>query len=279
MILTNYHTHTTFCDGKTDPEFFAEAAVEKGFKALGFSTHAPAPGQESWTIDPRQVAVYLKSVDDLKERYDGRLEIYSGFEIDFIPGWPESDAGIRGPEIDYVIGGLHIVQVPGTEQFPTIDGPSEEFLTILNAIFDGNHKKFALHYYSLLREMLKETEMDIIAHFDLIKVRNRGEEHYSEHESWYQDTVSETLEAVFEAGAILEINTGGVKRRKADCFYPSRWILEQACGMGIPTTISADAHNPGDIDCMYQEATEWARHAGYSEKRVLLNGRWQDVPL
>ena len=45
MIKTSFHTHTTFCDGKNTPEEMVVAAIEKGFVALGFSTHSPSsPG-------------------------------------------------------------------------------------------------------------------------------------------------------------------------------------------------------------------------------------------
>ena len=40
MINTNFHTHTTFCDGKDTPEQMVLAAIQKGFSALGFSGHA-----------------------------------------------------------------------------------------------------------------------------------------------------------------------------------------------------------------------------------------------
>ena len=38
-MLTNFHTHTVFCDGKNTPEEMVLSAIEKGFTALGFSGH------------------------------------------------------------------------------------------------------------------------------------------------------------------------------------------------------------------------------------------------
>ena len=40
MILkSNFHTHTTFCDGKSTAEEMVQRALELGFDRLGFSGH------------------------------------------------------------------------------------------------------------------------------------------------------------------------------------------------------------------------------------------------
>ena len=43
MIKTNFHTHTTFCDGKNTAEEVVLSAIEKGFSAIGFSGHGYTP--------------------------------------------------------------------------------------------------------------------------------------------------------------------------------------------------------------------------------------------
>ena len=35
--LSNFHTHTTYCDGADSPQALAETAYSSGFSALGFS--------------------------------------------------------------------------------------------------------------------------------------------------------------------------------------------------------------------------------------------------
>ena len=37
MIKTNYHTHTTYCDGVNTAEEMIQTAIEKHFSILGFS--------------------------------------------------------------------------------------------------------------------------------------------------------------------------------------------------------------------------------------------------
>ena len=38
-MLFNYHTHTTFSDGKKTPEEVVESAISQGLKSIGFSDH------------------------------------------------------------------------------------------------------------------------------------------------------------------------------------------------------------------------------------------------
>ena len=40
MALSNFHTHTTYCDGKDTPRALAEEAMRLGCPALGFSGHS-----------------------------------------------------------------------------------------------------------------------------------------------------------------------------------------------------------------------------------------------
>ena len=47
MMKTNYHTHTTWCDGKDTPEAVVVAAIDKGFDAIGFSSHAMLPEDDT----------------------------------------------------------------------------------------------------------------------------------------------------------------------------------------------------------------------------------------
>ena len=38
-MLSNLHTHSTFCDGRNTPEQVVTAAIEQGFDSVGFSSH------------------------------------------------------------------------------------------------------------------------------------------------------------------------------------------------------------------------------------------------
>ena len=68
-MKANFHTHTTFCDGRDTPEAMVRAALAKGFDALGFSSHS------EMLRDP---AAYVAEIRALAERYRGRIRILCG---------------------------------------------------------------------------------------------------------------------------------------------------------------------------------------------------------
>ena len=41
--LTNYHSHSLYCDGRAGMEDFVRFAISEGFTSYGFSSHAPLP--------------------------------------------------------------------------------------------------------------------------------------------------------------------------------------------------------------------------------------------
>jgi acyl-[acyl-carrier-protein]-phospholipid O-acyltransferase/long-chain-fatty-acid--[acyl-carrier-protein] ligase len=46
MNLTNYHSHTLYCDGRAGMEDFIRFAISRGFTSYGISSHAPLPFPE-----------------------------------------------------------------------------------------------------------------------------------------------------------------------------------------------------------------------------------------
>ena len=66
-MLANYHTHTTFCDGKNTPEEVILSAIEKGFSAIGFSGHGYTPYDLRYCMhDPE---AFKQAIPPLKEKY------------------------------------------------------------------------------------------------------------------------------------------------------------------------------------------------------------------
>ena len=86
MTLRNLHTHTTFCDGTASPGEMAAAARKAGFSALGFSAHLAWPFASGWHIAPDRIPAYQSGVRALRRQYAGQMEIFCGFEADYLRG-------------------------------------------------------------------------------------------------------------------------------------------------------------------------------------------------
>ena len=276
----NYHTHTRHCDGKGEPHEFAEAALRKGMPRLGFSGHNVVPFPTDWTMPKENLASYLRETRQLKTRYEGRLEVYVGMEIDYIPGIASpSHPDTRSLGLDFVIGSVHFVGPSDGQHDWTIDGPREELEAAIRQGFDGSIRALVERYYRLLGEMALSARPDIIGHFDIVKKNNRDARFYREDEQWYRDAVEEALTAVAASGSVLEINTGGIVRGTSGALYPSRWILERARELGIPVMVNADAHDPDAIDGYFNESIELLRGLGFRAQRQLTAAGWVDQEL
>ena len=90
MLLANYHTHTKRCGHATgEDEDYVLEAIGHGFKHLGFSDHAMLPGfSEPYKRgDYTLFSDYVDSINNLKQKYDGRITIYLGFEAESYPSY------------------------------------------------------------------------------------------------------------------------------------------------------------------------------------------------
>ena len=68
MELKNFHTHSTFCDGKNTLEEMTVAAIEQGFTALGFSGHAYTSIDTSFCMSQAQTREYIREIKRLREK-------------------------------------------------------------------------------------------------------------------------------------------------------------------------------------------------------------------
>ena len=157
MIKTNYHTHNDFCDGKGAVEDYVAAAVEKGFTALGFSSHAPLPIPSDWTLSEENLPLYLAEVDRQKEKWKGRIQIYKGLEIDYIPGsQTPSDARWDELGLDYRIGSVHsTVGLHLDPEYRCVDGPVENLEWLLREVHRGSFENLCEAYYTRVSELVR----------------------------------------------------------------------------------------------------------------------------
>jgi histidinol-phosphatase (PHP family) len=276
MITTNYHTHTLFCDGTSDPEKYVIQALSKGFTSLGFSAHAPLPLDTTWNLKQENVKAYCFEILRLKEKYKDQIEILLSLEIDYVPGVSKDfDFYKKQLDLDYTLGAVHLVKSPETDEIWFIDGPVSNYDNGLKKIFK-NDIRFAVEtYFNQLNEMIISQKPDIIAHFDKIKMNNRHR-YFQESEGWYRDLISRTLEIIAPSKCIVEVNTRGIYTGKCDSLYPGIKELKQCFDLSIPLTISADAHKPSDVNSYFIETEKILKNIGYKSIRVLRDSRWVD---
>jgi len=278
--LTSLHTHTVFCDGKDDVETMCRVAYEKGLAAIGFSAHAPIgkTGLASfWHIKDERVGAYVDEVRAARQRWEGKLAVYLGLEVDYIKGLRSAlDGDIQALGLDYTIGSVHYLLPPQGEPF-TVDGPPEEIAKGIAEGFSGSGEAMMHAYWDAVLEMLAVGGFDIVGHLDLVKKGNTAHRLFSMG-TGYMRRVAEITRVIAAGGFVVEVNTGGMNRGLIAETYPSPEILRQLRQHNVPVMISADAHNANDLDGHYPNACQTLLDAGYTS-HVVFSGRSGEKPL
>jgi len=255
--FSSMHTHTTFCDGKDDVETMCRAAYEKELFAVGFSAHAPIEKQtgkeSSWNLKDERVDEYVSAVLAARERWRGKLNVFLGYEVDYIKGRRSPlDHDVISLNLDYIIGSVHYLFPENGADFFTVDGSKDEFEAGLRDGYNGDAEKLMNSYYDAQAEMISLGGFDILGHADLLKKNTQNKNLWS-----FEKEIKRQREIAYlakEAGLVIEVNTGGINRNKTNDVYPSLEFLKIIREYNIPVIITADAHKAIHINGSYDIA-------------------------
>ena len=251
-MKTNYHTHTTWCDGKDTPRAVVEAAIAKGFGAIGFSSHSMLPEDDTdWVLTPDKAVRYAAEIRALAAEFAPRLRILCGVEADYVPGGATpSKAAYGAMAPDYMIGSIHFVVAPDGGRVP-VDHSPELLASGIRDHFGGSAEAFVRAYYAQERDMVRMFDFDVVGHPDLVRKFNAKHPYFDETAKWYRDEVEATAEAIAASGKVVEVNTGAISRGWLDDAYPSASFRGLLRAKGVKFALSSDAHAADAIDCAF----------------------------
>lgn len=281
MLLSNYHSHCTFCDGRSAPEDFVKFAVSKGFRAYGFSSHSPLPFETFWNMSAGDMPEYLEEINRLKEKYKDKLEIYVGLEIDYLDEtFNPSIPYFRELPLDYRIGSVHFLSIRKPlkeENMACIDGASSDYKNAVDNHFNGDLKSFVKQFYDSIMKMVELGGIDIVGHID--KVYMNGEKYQESlvSEKWYQDMFKACLDLIAEKGIMIEVNTKAFVRKNQ--LFPHVNYLPLLLERNIPVMVNSDCHVPDFVNDGRPEAFSILKEIGFRTTRELIKGQWNEVPL
>ena len=252
----NFHTHSTYCDGKHTLEEMVLSAIEKGMNAIGFSGHAHTAHDDRYCMTVEGTEQYKKDIAALKEKYKGKIEIYSGLEMDYY-----SDSNPK--EFDYTIGSVHYVVK--NDVYHDVDGSEAQFVESVKEDWDGDPIGFAVDYFAEVADIIEKTDADIIGHFDLVTKFNEGGHLFDENNPRYVAAWKAALDKLIPTGKLFEINTGAISRGYRTEPYPARPILKEIVARGGKVILTADCHHKDTLDCAFEEAIAYAKECGVTE--------------
>ncbi len=265
-MLTNYHTHSTFCDGINTPEQMVLSAIEKGFSVLGFSGHGFTDFDLRYCM--KDTEGYIAEIRRLKEKYEGKIEILLGIEEDM-------HCFVERERYDYIIGSSHYSFLG--DKFFDIDGSPEATTKGVEAW--GNPLAYAEDYFKTFCDYIKRRKPDVVGHFDLLTkfddVRGGGFGAMPE----YRALAKKYAAAAAKADCIFEINTGAISRGWCKAPYPSRDILEVLKAADAKIMLNSDCHHADALDCNFAESKAMLRDIGFKELYYLSGGKWQSCAI
>lgn len=275
----NYHTHTTYCDGKEEMSVFVDKAIQLQFHHLGFSSHAPISKENSFSIQDEKISDYLNEITQLQNSHP-QIQLFKGLECDFIPNISKPFEDFKNKyHLDHIIGGVHLVTTKMNNQLWFIDGSKQEIYDEgLKKFFQNDIRKAVTAFWEQTFEMIETQSFDIIAHIDKIKMHNQGR-FFTEQENWYIQLVKKAIQLIYDKNVIVEINSRGLYKKRCKDFYPSDFILSEVSKKGIPVVISSDAHKSEELDLFYKEAVTKLLHSGITKIVYLSDDGWKESSL
>ena len=243
MIFANYHTHTTFCDGRDTPAQLVQEAIRLGCPALGFSGHSYTPYEAAW-MPKENIRPYQAEIRRLQAVYSGQIRILLGIEQDYY-----SDEATDAYE--YVIGAVHNLRRGG--EYRPLDYTRDRLIATVNDWFGGDWYALAEEYYALVGDLYEKTHCRVIAHFDLIEKFNETGDLFDRTHPRYRAAALAALEFFFYDTVIFEINTGAIARGYRTTPYPAPFLLQAMQDAGVKLMLNSDCHDRRFLLCGFDQ--------------------------
>jgi histidinol-phosphatase (PHP family) len=275
-VIVDYHCHLAPDDEQlgaqhmTEPwiSAYAAAAKDRGIAELALTEHGHRFTQASgisqhafWNETAHaDLGAYVSA---LAAARDAGLPIRVGIELDWL-GFDRTEelrALVAQRDLDIVLGSVHwlagaMIDHPG---YPVWESHSVEDVWRL--------------YFDALRSAAASGLYDVMAHPDLPKVfgeRPAGGVPQREYD--------DTADAFAAAGVTCEISSAGLRKAAAE-LYPAPAFLDACFARGVPITLAADGHRPGDVGRGLEQAVRLAMDTGYRTVTAFRSREPRQEPL
>jgi histidinol-phosphatase (PHP family) len=289
MIIADYHVHSDFSsDGKASMEQMVERALRLGLKTLCFTDHMdydyPQVSDYSFVFD---VEEYRKKLDDLKERYHGRIELLTGVELGLQPQIRDKMTSlIEGFPFDFVIGSSHVVDHvdPYYPEYWQEISEEEGIRGYFESILDNCRSFHGFHVYGHLDYIVRYTP-SMVNYKKILQSDPTTPGYHSLREEAYQrvcslytypkysDILDEVLKTILTMGKGIEVNTSGLKYGLGNP-HPRTEILKRYKELGGELiTIGSDAHLTEYLCYDFHRAEELLKSLGFKYYAVFRQGK------
>ena len=294
MIEYDVHLHSAFStDSSEKMETTAEKAVQLGLKGLCFTDHMDLyfPLQCSkksggdFTFELKE---YFENLENIKQKYSGKLEILYGMEIGLRNEQDLKEKCLDGYRkmaeeypFDFIIGSTHCLEDidPYWEEYwygrTAEEGLDRYFEAIAHNCtyydsFDSlGHLDYLVRYVSqeaTVKSAEKKGLFELVSGKDeesdpAVQKRLYGRKIYDP--SDFTEYIEDILKSVIDKGVALEVNTAGIKYGLGFA-HPRKEILKMYKDMGGELiTIGSDAHMAEHLAYGFDETCDLLKDLGF----------------
>lgn len=259
MLKWDGHTHTRFCyhGSSAEQPLYLDRAIELGFERYTISEHPPLPAGlvpdeklfAELAMPPEELPDYMAYAKEMKRRYEGKLEVTVGLELDYLPGQLDFTARIVDEwqqELEDVVYSVHYL--PGTGGMRCIDYTADDFRRNLLAHY-GSMDAVVNEYYDHVEEAVrwaaKLPMRKRLGHINLIeKFRQELPEI---DEALIRRRLEGILPLLAESSVGIDVNTAGLRVATCGKPYVPEWFLAACRKQGIPCIYGSDSHKPEHV--------------------------------
>ena len=271
ITKSNLHTHTTFADGKHTAEEVVLSAIDAGMGVLGFSEHSFHPHPTVFGMEsPERQEEYRQEIERLKDVYADRIKILCGIEQD-------SHSGIPTDTYDYVIGSVHYIKLGG--EFCCVDLSAQTTIDAIKKHCGSDPVAYAKAYFEAVASVEKDTQCDIIGHFDLLTKFDERAAIFDTSDPRYIKAGLEALDALLEKDVIFEVNTGAMSRGYRTTPYPAPIFLRRIAEKRGNVVLSSDAHNKNHLTYGFDAALQIIKASGIGSVLTMTKDGWENIPI
>jgi histidinol-phosphatase (PHP family) len=246
MYVMDYHHHTNHSfDSTASMIEVCKKAIENEIQEICFTEHfsvnplAPTYGHIVFEN-------YLHEIRECREKFHSQLIVKAGIELCEPHLLKDQYDEILQPlDLDFILGSVHNLN-------------NQKLRLALNEDPATAYER----YFNELLSMVSASDIDIIAHFDLMK-RYAYKEHGLYDVQEYQEIIELVLKKAIDRNIGIEINTSGL-RTSLKQTMPSIEIIQLYKDLGGEIlTIGSDSHKADTVGANLTDALSLAKDCGF----------------
>lgn len=269
-MIYDFHTHSINSDGKGTVDELCTFALEKGICGFALTDHADMEyynERDTYNRIKKSVADVLEA----REKYKGKLEIYTGVELGGYLVAPEKAKEVLSIRpLDVILCSVHC------PQWEKWHRPYSKIEFFENEVSDLEIHEYFVDYFDNLIKTADAFDYDILAHIVCPARYITGRYERKTELMNYKDAIAEILKILIKRGLSLEMNVAGFQKYTMQSEHI--FSLYRDLG-GKYVSIGQDTHQPHMIAQNIGLGIDMLRSLGFDSYSIYKNRERFDVKI